>query len=162
LPEASNSTINTLLTDIYPDVLDGSQLWETEFARAVQLSSDAFFSCTTAYLAAAKGNATHNYIFAYPPGYHAEDVPYVFFNGDTTTLDDGFPVNAPLAIALQDYIVAFARTGNPNTATLPQFPEYGNKSIVLRLSDTGITTQVDDMRNARCEWWQQAIIDGLV
>ncbi|KAI8631851.1 carboxylesterase [Xylariaceae sp. FL1651] len=161
-PGASNATINTLLTEIYPDVLDGSHPWETEFARAVQLTTDAFFSCTTTFMAAAKGNATHNYLFEYPPGYHGEDVAYVFFNGDTTTLDDGLPVNAELATALQDYIVAFAYTGDPNTPALPEFPEYGDKSTVLKFSELGITTQVDDEKNIRCAWWQQAIVDGLV
>ncbi|KAI3325707.1 carboxylesterase [Xylariaceae sp. AK1471] len=152
-PEASNSTINTLLKDIYPDVLDGSEPWETEFARAVQLSTDAFFTCTTAYLAEAKGNATHNYIFAYPPGFHGDDLAYTFFNGESS-------VDADLAIALQDYLVAFAMTGDPNTSALPKFPEYGDEGLILRFSELGITTQVDDVRNRRCEWLQQAIIDG--
>jgi carboxylesterase type B len=152
-PEASNSTVDTLLTDVYPDVLNGSEPWQAEFARAVQLSTDAFFACTTAYLAEAKGNATHNYIFAYPPGFHGDDVPYTFFNGESS-------VKADLAIALQDYLVAFAKMGDPNTPTLPKFPEYGKGSSVLRFSEVGITSQVDDMRNRRCKWLQQAMIDG--
>ncbi|KAI1260291.1 carboxylesterase [Xylariaceae sp. FL1019] len=161
--EASEATIDEILTDVYPDVSPTTP-WQTEFARAVQLVSEAFFTCTTAYLAEAKGNATYNYLFAYPPGYHGEDLPYTFFNGDTTTLDDGLPVNADLANALQEYIVAFTRTGNPNdnSAGLPVFPRYGDDSTVIEFSTAGVTTSVDDVRNSRCEWWQQAIIDGRV
>ncbi|KAI1319952.1 carboxylesterase [Xylariaceae sp. FL0255] len=162
-PEASNTTINTLLTDIYPPP-SASTSWKTEFARAVQFTTDAFFACTTTYLAHAKGNTTYNYLFAYPPGYHAEDTPYVFFNGDTSTSDDGLPVNAKLATALQEYIVAFVMRGDPNANPegLPNFPEYGKDSIVLDLSTAGVTTTVDDMRNPRCVWWQKAMIEGLV
>jgi len=162
LPEASEATVNTLLTEIYPDVLDGSQPWETEFARITQLGSEVFFACITRYLAVAKGNATHNYLFAVPPGFHADDVAYVFFNGDTSTRDDGLPVHVDLATALQDYIVAFVKTGNPNTSSLPNFPVYGDEGIVLKFAEAGITAQVDDLKNGRCEWLQQAIVDRLL
>ncbi|KAI0148588.1 Alpha/Beta hydrolase protein [Xylariaceae sp. FL1272] len=162
-PEASEATIDEILTDVYPDV-SPSTPWQTEFARAVQIVSEAYFTCSTAYLAEVKGNTTYNYIFAYPPSYHAADVPYTFFNGDTTTLDDGLPVNADLANALQEYLVAFARTGNPNdnTAGLPVFPQYGDDSAVIEFSTVGVTTSVDDVRNSRCQWWRQAILDGRV
>ncbi|KAI1817667.1 carboxylesterase [Poronia punctata] len=162
LPEASDSTIDTLLTDIYPAVSDGRKLWETEFARAAQMDSELFFACITRYLAVANGNATHNYLFAVPPGFHADDIKYVFFNGDTGTGDDGLEVHADMAIALQDYIAAFVMTGDPNTAAQPPFPMYGEDGTVIKFSDKGITTQVDDLKNGRCEWLQQAMVDGLL
>lgn len=158
-PELSNATIGYLLTTLYP-----SSNYASEYLRAVQIASDADFACATRYIAVAKGNETYNYLFAYPPGYHAQDTSYTFFNGDTTTLDDGLPVNAALAYALQDYIVGFAIAGNPNESpagpTL-EFPVYGENATVVEFTYAGLVLSTDDDFNARCAWWQQAMVQGL-
>ncbi|CAJ2509188.1 Uu.00g142140.m01.CDS01 [Anthostomella pinea] len=163
-PEASNDTITTLLTDIYPDVLDGTYPWTTQFARAVQIASEIQFSCITGYLARAAAGASHNYVFAYPPGYHAADLPYVWLNGEGA-VDDGLPVDANLARALQYYIVAFARSGDPNAGLggeAVEFPVYGDGGAVLKLAYGGFVVGVDDVKNERCDWIQQAMVDGLI
>ncbi|KAI1459762.1 alpha/beta-hydrolase [Annulohypoxylon moriforme] len=217
LPQASNSTIETLLTDptLYPDVLNNSALypWTTEFGRVARITSDIAFACTARFLASAKRNgngtdsnpnfgpnsspntkskpnaksntnananvntATYAYIFAYPPGWHETDVPYVFFDGDTSTSDNGFPVNGTLAAQLQDYIVGFVKHGDPNAglgfvgynnnnddrnnATVPvRFPVYGAEGRVLELGSDGFREGLDDLRGPRCEWIQRAMVDG--
>ncbi|ROV89462.1 hypothetical protein VMCG_10229 [Cytospora schulzeri] len=159
-PEISMSNLTYILDVLYP-----SSDYESEFLRGVQIVSDVDFSCSTRYIAQALDNATHNYIFSYPPGYHAQDTPYTFFNGDTTTLDDGLPVNATIAHDLQDYIVGFAITGDPNDSpagTALEFPEYGSDSTVLDFAYSGLLTRTDDMANARCAWWQEAMVEGSV
>ncbi|KAI1339711.1 carboxylesterase [Xylariaceae sp. FL0016] len=156
-PEASEATVNTMLTDIWPDVLDGTYPWTTEFARAVQIGTEVSFSCITGYLGVAFGNVTHNYIFGVGTGYHAADLSYTFYNGDTSSV-----ISAELAEEHQDYIVQFARTGNPNEDGLPEFPEYGDESTVLELTDSGFNTTIDAVRNYRCDWIQQAMVDGLI
>ncbi|XDG05439.1 hypothetical protein ABKA04_005054 [Annulohypoxylon sp. FPYF3050] len=244
LPQASNATIETLLTDpaLYPDILNNSALypWTTEYGRVARMTSDIGFACTSRYLASAprnrtnlhpfltpssttiapttgsisitgdhynpntktsyKANAntkigvnaipvTYAYTFAYPPGWHETDVPYVFFAGDTSTPDNGRPVNGTLAAQLQDYIVAFVRYGDPNaklggvrydlnvTAVevgsaaasesgsgagtgAVRFPVYGTEGRVLELGFGGFKEGVDDLRGRRCEWIQQAMVDG--
>ncbi|KAI0129051.1 Alpha/Beta hydrolase protein [Xylariales sp. AK1849] len=162
LSHASNDTIDYILNVLYPAVFDGTYPWYTQFGRTVQMNTDFYFACSTTYLAKAFNNKTHNYIFAYPPGYHATDVPYVFFNGDTSTLDNGYPVNATLAYKLQDYIVQFAKTGDPNSAALESFPEYGDKGLVLSFARSGLEVEVDDEKNNRCAWIQQAFVTGLL
>lgn len=162
LTAASNETIDYLLSDLYPAVFDGTYPWYSEYGRAVQINTDFYFACSTNYLAEAFNAETHNYIFAYPPGYHAEDVSYVFFNGDTSTLDDGLPVNPTIAYYLQDYIVQFTKTGNPNSDLLPNFPVYGSEGSVLSFTYSGLVVNVDDMKNERCSWIQQALVDGLL
>ncbi|KAJ4393280.1 hypothetical protein N0V93_002488 [Gnomoniopsis smithogilvyi] len=159
-PEASNATITYLLDVLYP-----ASDYSSNFLRAVQIASDSMFSCSTRFLAVALGNQTYNYIFAVPPGYHAEDVSYTFFNGDTTTLDDGLAVIAELAYALQDYIVGFTLSGNPNDSpagTALEFPIYGSNATVVEFAYTGLLTTQDDMDNDRCPWWQQAFVQGLI
>lgn len=147
------------------DTLYPASDYQSDFLRGVQLVGDVDFSCTTRYLALALGNQTHNYIFAVPPGYHAQDTSYTFFNGDTSTLNDGIAVDAGLAAALQDYIVGFAATGVPadNPAgTAPEFPVYGEDAAVVRITAEGVVAGTDDMANERCAWWQQAMVEGLV
>lgn len=159
-PEISLSTMTYILDVLYP-----SSDYESEVVRGVQITSDVVFSCSTRYIAQALNNATHNYIFAYPPGYHAQDTPYTFFNGDISTPDDGLRVNATIAHALQDYIVGFAITGDPNGSparTALHFPAYGSDSTVVELAYSGLLTTTDDMANARCTWWQEAMVKGLV
>lgn len=159
-PEASNATLTYLLDVLYP-----AADYASEFLRAVQIASDSAFSCSTRYLALAKGNDTYNYLFAYPPGYHGEDTSYTFFNGDTSTLDNGYPVDPELAYALQDYIVGFAITGDPNDSPAGaalEFPKYGSNATVLEFAYEGLNTTHDDMDNARCTWWQLALVEGLV
>ncbi|KAI1411957.1 alpha/beta-hydrolase [Hypoxylon sp. FL1857] len=166
LPEASATTIDTLLTDpaLYPNILDGNYPWTTQFGRAARLSSDIAFACTARYLSVARGNATYDYVFAYPPAWHATDVAYVFFNGDTSTPDDGYPVDAELAWQLQDYIVGFVGAGDPNaggTGTGPvPFPVYGSEGRVLELGYEGFRLAVDDLKGERCDWIQRAMVDG--
>ncbi|KAJ4423137.1 hypothetical protein N0V82_002266 [Gnomoniopsis sp. IMI 355080] len=159
-PEASNATITYILDVLYP-----ASDYSSEFLRAVQIASDSMFSCSTRFLAVALGNQTYNYLFAVPPGYHAEDVSYTFFDGDTTTLDDGLAVIADLAYALQDYIVGFTLSGNPNDSPAGpalNFPIYGSNATVLEFAYTGLLTTHDDMDNDRCPWWQQAYVQGLI
>ncbi|KAK9423143.1 putative Alpha/Beta hydrolase protein [Seiridium unicorne] len=162
LTSASSGTIDYILSDLYPAVFDGTYPWYSEYGRAVQMNTDFYFACSTNFLAEAYNAETHNYIFAYPPGYHGEDVSYVFFNGDTSTLDDGLPVNAALAYQLQDYILQFTKSGNPNSGSLTDFPVYGSTGSVLKFTAAGVVVGVDDMKNDRCAWIQQAMVDGLI
>lgn len=162
LTTVSNETIDYILSTVYPAVFDGTYPWYTQYGRAVQMNTDFYFACSTNYLATAYNNETHNILFAYPPGYHAEDVSYTFFNGDTSTLDDGLPVNAELAYALQDYIVQFTKTGDPNSASLTEFPEYGTEGNVLAITYSGLVVEVDDMKNDRCAYIQSAMVAGLL
>jgi carboxylesterase type B len=156
-PEVANLTY--ILDTLYP-----ADSYPSQFLRAVQIIGDVDFSCTTRYLALALQNQTHNYIFAVPPGYHAQDTAYTFFNGDTSTLNDGTAVDPALAAALQDYIVGFAATGVPadNPAgTAPDFPIYGEDATVVEITAGGVIIGKDDMANERCAWWQQAMIEGI-
>ncbi|KAL7619664.1 hypothetical protein AAE478_010205 [Parahypoxylon ruwenzoriense] len=168
LPFASEDTIKTLLTDpnLYPNAAskDGVEYpWKTQFERASRIAADIGFSCTSRYLATAKDNDTYNYVFAYPPAWHAGDVPYVFFNGDESSLDYGFPVDKHLAQGLQDYILSFVKSGDPNTkqpASMPEFPLYGEEAAVLEVGIDGFVKKIDDLKNERCDWIQQAMVKG--
>lgn len=159
-PEISNSTLTYILDVLYP-----ASDYASEFLRGVQIVSEVDFTCATRYVALALDNQTFNYIFAYPPGYHAEDTPYTFFNGDNSTLDDGVAISAELAYALQDYIVGFAVSGDPNgnpAGTALEFPVYGSNATVVEFGYSGLFTTTDNTANERCVWWREAMIEGSI
>lgn len=162
-PGLTNETYNYMLDYVWPDVLDGTYPWTSEFLRAVRIGTEIQFACSARYLSLAFQNATYDSIFAYPPGYHAQDVPFVFFNGDTTTLDDGLPVSATVAHAIQDHIMAFTNTGNPNyLGQALTWPQYGSAAQTLEYTYSGQVVVTDDLKNNRCTWIQQAMANGTL
>ena len=56
----------------------------------------------------------HVYLFGVPPGIHAMDVPYTFYNGPSSEVAD-----PDLALAMQQYITSFAESGIPRASGLP-------------------------------------------
>jgi cholinesterase len=162
LPDASAATLSYISNTLYPPVYDGTYGYKTLVARNALLVSELVFICNTRYMDKAYDLKTYSYYFTVPPGLHGEDVPYTFFNGDVTTLDNGFPVNATVAHALQSYLTSFAQDGDPNEGDgpgVPFFPIYGTNSSTQLLSagaDFG-TQVVDTAANARCDYWQKAL-----
>jgi carboxylesterase type B len=157
-PGASQSVIDYITNTLYPPIFDGSYGYKTMTDRLALFISEASFTCNTRYLDLAFQNKTYAYYFTVPPGYHGEDVPYTFFNGDTSTADDGLPVNVTVAMALQDYITSFAMTGSPNEKGEPFFPIYGANSSTENIGTFHLGVQVPDTAgNARCDWWQKAL-----
>lgn len=120
--------------------------------RTAMTTSELGFSCNSNYLGRAYGYATYNYLFSVPPALHGQDVSYTFYNGP-----DPLVIADPVAVALQEYITAFAQTGTPNEpGVVPQFDIYGTDSRVQNLNITGIDQIRDPAANERCAWWQQA------
>ena len=159
LPAATKATINYVTKTLYPPVFNGSYGYTNQLERTSLLVSEFAFTCNTRYLDLALFNKTYSYYFTVPPGVHGVDVPYTFFNGDTMTSDDGLPVNATVAKALQHYVTEFAMTGKPNEAGVPFFPVYGsNSSTEVLTNSTAFGTQVTDTAaNPRCSYWQKAL-----
>ncbi|ESZ96818.1 hypothetical protein SBOR_2819 [Sclerotinia borealis F-4128] len=158
LPTVSNSTLAYITGTLYPPVYNGSYPYTSIYERASLITAELVFTCNARYMNTAFLNETHSYYFAVPPGLHGEDIAYTFFNGDTTTSNDGLPVNATVAAVLQRYIMNFAQTGNPNGDGVPFFPVYQSNATTVVLGTTGLgSVQTDTTANNRCEWWQQAL-----
>ena len=158
IPAASDAVVEYVETVLYPPVFDGTYPYATEFERMSLLIAECVITCNTRYLDLAFKNDTYAYLFDIPPGLHGVDLSYTFYNGYTSTLDDGVAVNGTTAIAFQDYITAFVLTGNPNGAGRPEFSVYGADSIVLDIDyNLDGATQVDPVANIRCAWWQEGL-----
>lgn len=158
MPAILPSALTTVVQSLYPAEFNGSLPYTDQLSRAALLVSESVFTCNTRALDLAYGNKTFSYYFSVPPGLHGEDVAYTFFNGDTTTSDEGSPVNATVAAALQDYITSFTMNGNPNEKGVPYFPLYGTNSSTQVINIGKLGTQVTDTTaNDRCAWWQKAL-----
>ena len=157
-PDASAQTVDYIDTVLYPPVFDGTYNYTSQIERTALTINELSFSCNSRFLDLAFGNKTYSYLFSVPPGLHGEDVAYTYFNGDTSSSDDGSPVNATVARALQDYLTSFAMNGTPNEKGVPYFPMYGSGSAVENIALTGLgTTTKDAFANPRCDWWQKAL-----
>lgn len=155
LPDASDDVITYIDTSLYPPVYNGSYPWTSQFERTLSTINDAWFVCNTRYVNLAFQSTAHVYFFDIAPGWHGNDLAYTFYNGQTSSGSSAFPVNESLALELQGYLTAFAKTGNPNTPGTAFIPPYGTNSTVLSLS-RGILV-VDDAATERCTWWQMAL-----
>jgi carboxylesterase type B len=138
---------------LYPNTIDGTHGYKSQYEREALLRADAFITCNTRFLALASRNQSYSYRFEYPPAYHGLDVPFTFFNGITET-GYGVPVDPRLAGMMQTYFVNFVMSGNPNSRNLPLFPRYSAKARLITLSSTGIGTLTDPNANERCAFWQ--------
>ncbi|KAI9703738.1 MAG: hypothetical protein M1836_007508 [Candelina mexicana] len=159
-PQTINDSLKTSFPLIQPEQLayitnvlypEDSPLYNTSLDRAALIASEATFSCNTNYLARAYNNATYNYLFTVPPGFHGYDIPYTFFNGPSQSV-----ANITVATALQTYISQFVRIGIPAGGNgLPPMEQYGD-GVVLDLGNKGFVIEADPANTERCLWWQQA------
>ena len=152
LPDISPSIVSYIDTVLYPPVFDGSYPYKTQFQRAVQLVSEAAFTCNTNYLDLAFENGTFAYQWSVGAAIHGSDVSSTFFNGQNPLV-----LNDAIAIALQEYLTSFAETGVPSGPGIPNFPLYGTGSEIVNFNTTRISYIMDPTQNARCHWWQKAL-----
>lgn len=154
LPSAEPSILSFIKNDLYPPIFDGSQPYTSNVERLQTLIQDYGIECYPTWIATAFGGNAYSYLFSVPPGLHAEDVPYTFY--DENTEGNGTSVgvaNSTTAEILQRFITRFAATGVPGGG----FPLYGEQGLVLNINETFISPEVDPMRNSRCAWWQEGL-----
>ncbi|KAK9236409.1 Alpha/Beta hydrolase protein [Lipomyces kononenkoae] len=140
---------------LYPPVYNGSYGYTTSVGRASLAISDFAIQCNTDYLNRAFGNSTYAYMFSVPPGIHAQDTYYTFYNNGQGASPFG-ATNVTIALALQDYITSFVQTGNPTSSYGPALVKDGNRQRLVDLTSDGVSVIADPTANERCRWWQGA------
>ncbi|EXJ69648.1 uncharacterized protein A1O5_06719 [Cladophialophora psammophila CBS 110553] len=151
-PTITDATVNYISHTLYPPVFDGSAGYTTPTGRSELMITEAFFTCSTNFLARAYNNNVFNYIFSVPPSLHGDDISYTYYNGPNPLVK-----NDTLAVIMQRYFTNFVMTGNPNAAGLPPFPTYGATTTVQNLNLTKIGPMKDNAANERCMWWQKGL-----
>jgi para-nitrobenzyl esterase len=88
---------------------------------------------------------------------HALELPFVFGTladpGFGTLLGGASDVTTALSDRMQDAWLAFARTGNPSTESLPAWPRYepGNRSTMLLSSEPRVENAPEEATRALWE-----------
>ena len=166
-PSATTAQLEYINNTLYPPDFSGAQPYTDQFGRVALLDADTFNVCWTVLLAATYAPNSHNYIFSVPPGFHAQDLSYTFYNGF------GYEVNITVAHVLQGYVANFALNGNPNGAGLPQFPAWTpdlktvetdkaaalNGAQVVNLTTSGFPIVTEDAAG-RCGFWFESNFAG--
>lgn len=93
---------------------------------------------------------------------HGSDIPYTFGLGQPGKGPGSF--SAPeraLSEQMRDSFIAFARTGNPQTAALPTWPRHDEQYLSYLRFDTPVTLAHDYLGHARRAAWQPAPLTAL-
>jgi para-nitrobenzyl esterase len=80
---------------------------------------------------------------------HTVEIPFAFHNLAASPLTAGVPDAAVLADRVSDAWLAFARTGNPNVPTLPQWPAFDAANRPTMIFDNESRVELDPIREQR-------------
>ncbi len=133
---------------------------------ADQWSADMIFRCPSVTQAAwhAAHNATWQYEFNHAiPGQetegavHSADLPYVFgYFPKTGNISGKFTdVDKKLADLIETYWTNFAKTGNPNSSGLPNWPQQGIAGTYIQFQQDGKVETATGLRAAQCSIYRQ-------
>ena len=80
---------------------------------------------------------------------HTIEIPFVFDNVKTSRLTADAPDAPALADKVSDAWIAFARTGDPNTPKLPEWPKFDATKRATMVFDSTSTVVDDPIREQR-------------
>ncbi len=143
-------------------------------SAADQWFSDLIFRCPVS-MQASFHNATHHATYEYElqhaiPGQeaqgavHSADLPYVFgFYPQSGNISGNFnDVDFKLADLIETYWANFAKTGNPNTNGLPDWPEFnGSQTYIAFTRDGRVVANSGGLRRPQCELLREVLKQRL-
>jgi para-nitrobenzyl esterase len=161
-------TVATKAIALYGLANDGKGVTDPKYGTAAdQWSADMIFRCPSVTQAAfhvAAHNPTWEYEFNHAiPGQeaqgavHSADLPYVFgFFPKTGNISGSFAdVDNKLAELIGTYWTNFAKTGNPNSAGLPNWPPQGGNGTYIQFQQDGKVETANALRSAQCSIYRE-------
>ena len=91
---------------------------------------------------------------------HSSELPYVFgFYPKTGNISGNFrDTDSKLADQMQAYWTNFARSGNPNGAALPDWPEFGRSQAFIRFTQEGrAVASPTGLRRSQCDLLREVL-----
>ncbi len=176
-PDALSRVIANRYGDFAPQALaayglsEGTQPRDDPFygSPADQWSADLIFRCPATAQAAshyAAHHPTYEYEFAHAiPGQeaqgavHSSDLPYVFgyFPRSGNIAGNFTDIDTQLSTLIESYWTNFAKTGNPNSAGLPDWPSFGNDRIFIRFAQDGEVVRLASLRDRPCSVYRTSL-----
>jgi carboxylesterase type B len=160
----SPETLKYITTELYPAIFDGSQAlnYTSQYERAAAFMTEAFYTCSVAYLGDALPFNTWSSDFVISPSLHESEAKYTVYDGDyhnASRIDSNSTVlsTEQIAYVVQGYISRFAQFGNPNGDDAPHWPVFGKNATAQIVNTLGFTTGKEASANARCEWWSKGL-----
>lgn len=107
---------------------------------------------------AAGGAPVYLYLFTWESNYglfkaaHTMEIPFVFRNVDRTALVGTRPDRYTLQDTMSDTWIAFARTGRPDNAAIPDWRPFGAGDRATMIFDVPPRLASDPMREERLAW----------
>jgi para-nitrobenzyl esterase len=138
---------------------------------ADQWSADTRYRCP-ATTEAAWHSAAHHPTYEYEfqrisPGQeakgavHSAELPYVFGyypqSGQFAAAAQFVDADRKLSDLMESYWTNFARTGNPNSKGLPQWPEFGHARRFFVFTPDGRETRAAGLRSPQCNLYRQVL-----
>ena len=124
------------------------------------MMTDIMFRCASRRLArsvSARGSKVFLYSFEEGTAFHADELMYVFENGDYA--NNTVPTIPGLVDSVQAYWTNFAISDDPNGVGLVQWPVYDeatDQHIILKEAiESGSNLQKD-----ACDYWDAYLING--
>jgi para-nitrobenzyl esterase len=133
-----------------------------------QLGADFAFRCP-AVLEAKWHIAARHPVYEYeldhaipgqPFAVHSSELPYVFgyFPKAGNIAGPFTAVDRRLADLIQTYWTNFARTGNPNSTGVPEWPEFGREGRYIQFLQNGDVAVAHHIRRAQCRLYREVVL----
>ncbi|GKZ35877.1 hypothetical protein AbraIFM66950_006677 [Aspergillus brasiliensis] len=157
VPGLAPGTVDRIAQDWYPPIYNASSSgalgYSSPLERASVFISDAFFQCKNVYLDAVF-DTVYASVFSVPPGLHAQDVAFNFYDHSQPDAAVGM-FNESLALTMQDYIITFVKQGIPSSVenNSTKWEEYAKDRRVMNLGLQDIAMTSDPVNTARCRFW---------
>jgi para-nitrobenzyl esterase len=138
-------------------------------STADQWFADFVFRCPVTTQAAwhnAAHHPTYEYAFEHAvPGQeaqgavHSADLPYVFgFYPKSGNISGNFgEADYKLADVIETYWANFAKTGNPNAGTAPEWPEFGKSQTYIEFTQDGRVVKSEGLRKRQCDFYREVL-----
>jgi para-nitrobenzyl esterase len=91
---------------------------------------------------------------------HSADLPYVFgFYPKTGNISGAFDeTDFKIADWIESYWTTFAKSGNPNGGSLPEWPEFGDSQTFIELTQDGrVLASAGGLRRAQCDFSREIL-----
>jgi len=136
-----------------------------------QLAADIIFRCPATTQAIWHG-AAHQPTYEYEldhaiPGQefavHSSELPYVFgyFPKSGNIAGNFGEVDLKLADMIQTYWTNFAKTGNPNGGSLPEWPVMGGSQQYIQFTQEGQVRTAAGLRAAQCSVFREFLTESI-